>query len=128
MRTNGLKLPGTTVTRHSDLTVTVVVRCAVLGIGADPAWIVHGLALAAVAKACGVMWVVAIAAAVVGDAGDIGVGDGGRGAAASIMVAGAVVVAARCLVFDVAAGVDVVVTGGLHLRLRYRVRIIVSYA
>ena len=108
--------------------VAVVACCAVLGIGAVPAWVVHELALAAVANVCGVVWVVAVAAAMVGDAGDIGVGDGEYVAAAATEVTGAVVIAVHCLVFDVAAGVDVVVMGGLHLRLRYRVRIIISYA
>ncbi len=70
--------------------VAVVARCAVLGIGAVPAWVVHELALAAVANVCGVVWVVAVAAAVVGDAGDIGVGDVECVAAAATEVAGAV--------------------------------------
>ena len=56
--------------------IVVVVQCAVLGIEGVPTWVVHELALAAVANACGVVWVVAVAAAVVGDAGDISVGDG----------------------------------------------------
>ncbi len=105
--------------------VAVVARCAVLGIGAVPAWVVHELALAAVANVCGVVWVVAVAAAVVGDAGDIGVGDVECVAAAATEVAGAVAVAVRCLVFDVAVGV---VVGGLCLWLRYQVRIVVPYA
>src|SRR5712691_9980052 len=104
--------------------VAIVVRCAVLGIGAVPPWVVHKLALAAVANVCGVVWVVAVAAAMVGDAGDIGVGDVEYVAAAAMEVAGAVAIAVRCLVFDVAVGV---VVGGLCLRLRYRVRIVVSY-
>src|SRR6266704_4106192 len=54
----------------------VVVRCAAFGIETIAAWIVHELALAAIANACRVVWVVAVAAAVVGDAGDIGVGEG----------------------------------------------------
>ena len=108
--------------------VAVVARCAVLGIGAVPAWVVHELALAAVANVCGVVWVVAVAAAVVGDAGDIDVGDGECVAAATTVVAGAVIVAVHCLVFNVAVGVDVDGAGGLHLRLHYRVRIVVSYA
>ena len=100
-------------------------------IEAVPAWVVHELALAAVSNACGEVWVVAVAATVVGDAGDIGVGNGERIAAAATVVASVViaaVAAVRCLVFDVAVGVDVVVAGGLRLQLRYRVRIVVSYA
>ncbi len=61
----------------------------------------------------------------VGDAGDISVGDVECVAAAATEVASAVAVAVRCLVFNVAVGV---VVGGLCLWLRYQVRIVVPYA
>ena len=56
--------------------VTVVMWCTVIGIETIATWIVHKLALAAIANACRVVWVVTVAAAMVSDASDIGVGNG----------------------------------------------------
>jgi hypothetical protein len=53
--------------RHATVAgnVTIVARCTVHGIGVIHAWVAHELALSAVANACGVVWVVAVAAVVI---------------------------------------------------------------
>lgn len=78
---------GHNATANADA-VVVVARCAIFGLEAVAAWTMHKLALADVASACGVVWVVAVAAAVVGDASDINVGDGERVVAAVDVVVG----------------------------------------
>jgi len=70
--------------------VAVVAQCTIFGIETIAAWIVHELALAAIANACRIVWVVTVAAAMVGDAGDIGVGGGECVVAAVDVVVGVI--------------------------------------
>jgi len=109
--------------------VVVVDACwVVLGIEAVPAWIIHKLAIVVGAKVTGlarVVVVVAIAAAAVID--DTEVVARWLALDAVAIVVGAIVIAVRCLAFDVAVGGGVVVLGNLCLlRLRYQGRIAVS--
>jgi hypothetical protein len=107
-------------------TVVIVARCTILGIEIVAAWIVHELALAAIASACRVVClVVVVVAAVVGDASVTDIEDV---ECIATVVAGTVVVTARCLVIGVVVGVVVVAINLCWLYLHNWVRVAVSSA
>jgi hypothetical protein len=55
--------------------VIIITQCTILNIKVVATWIVHELAISAVANTCGAVCMAMVTAAMVGNAGNIGVGD-----------------------------------------------------